>query len=288
MTTNPVHIQSVDQPARDGVGFLPAPPTDASMPTHSPVVPVGVKETIDFWGATLDDAEKNRKATENRLRSLTDTEWGQGLAADSPQLITITAELDAAVANEKRAAFQLRAAFKDHPLYEPVIATKGLGWKSVARWLAAVGGDPYWHSRDDRPRTLGELNAYCGFHVENGIAPRRRKGVQSAWSSPARMRAWLIAEAIVKAGGPYRTVYDEARAKADSAVHTVQCQNTLKPVGGRPAGSNGCGTQAHPEWGAPGSPLRDGHKAARARRAVAKAVLRDLWSYMRLLHGGHE
>lgn len=82
------------------------------------------------------------------------------------------------------------------------------------------------------------------------------------------MRAHLVAKSIVKAGGPYREVYDRGRVKYADAVHQVECRR--------------CAPKGHP---APvGSPLSEGHKYARAVRLIAKAVLKDLWREARRLH----
>jgi len=76
------------------------------------------------------------------------------------------------------------------------------------------------------------------------------------------------------ANSRYLAVYDNARAAAETKVHTRQCQNSKRPS----MHSNGCGTVAHPEWGEPGSKWRPGHMAAHAHRIVAKEFLRDLYA----------
>jgi len=75
------------------------------------------------------------------------------------------------------------------------------------------------------------------------------------------------------ADSKYLAIYQRERAAAEAKRHEKQCQNSHRP----PLGSNGCGTVAHPEWGAPGSPWRPGHCAAHAHRIVAKELLRDLY-----------
>ena len=102
-----------------------------------------------------------------------------------------------------------------------------------------------------------------------GVAPKRQRGAHANWSATAKMRAFLVAESCIKQSGtPYRTVYDATRAKYADALHAVECIR--------------CGPKGKP---APiGSPLSDGHKHARALRAVAKEVLRDLWREARRIH----
>lgn len=146
--------------------------------------------------------------------------------------------------------------------------SRGVGEKQLARLLGACG-DPYWHNAENRPRRVGELWAYCGMHVVQGESPKRRKGAQSNWSDDARKRAWLIAGSCVKTTGRYRDVYDAAKLRYAESVHDRECVR--------------CGPRGRPAL--PGSPISDGHRHARALRAVAKTVLKDLWIEARRLHG---
>lgn len=68
-------------------------------------------------------------------------------------------------------------------------------------------------------------------------------------------------------------IFTEARTSAEAKVHTRTCRNKKIP----PMSPNGCGTSAHPEWGEPGSPWRDGHKNAHAHRVLQKEMLRMFW-----------
>lgn len=235
----------------------------------SPLVPPFVEELLGFWAETLDDIEGLRKATANRHRSLTrDDEWGHGLSDLHPGVAAVSDHLDQFTGFEKSVVKQLELTMKDHPLGPWVKNQKGLGLKTVARYLAAVGGDPAWHPREGRLRSLRELWAYSGLHVVNGQAPVRRRGEQGNWNDGARMRAWNIAQPIIKGKGPYREVYDETRAKYAEAVHQTECRR--------------CGPSGKPAQ--PGSTLNPGHQHARAIRAIAKAVTKDLWTEARRLH----
>jgi hypothetical protein len=69
---------------------------------------------------------------------------------------------------------------------------------------------------------------------------------------------------------PYRKIYDDTRAKYAEAVHQHPCSR--------------CGPKDKPAQ--PGTPLSDGHKHARALRAVAKKVLKDLRREARNIHQG--
>jgi hypothetical protein len=220
----------------------------------------------------LDDLERVRIANENRLRQLTRTETdsdgeerGFGLDESHPDVARLAALVAELVKAEHSAELNLKRMMRAHPLGPWVAGIKGVGDKQAARLLAAIG-DPYWNELHDRPRLVSELWSFAGY----GDAARqvRRRGVKSNWSADAKMRAFLIATSCVKSTGPYRAVYDEARERYAGAVHDRDCVR--------------CGPSGHPALA--GSPISAGHQHARALRAVAKAVLRDLWREAKRLH----
>jgi hypothetical protein len=204
----------------------------------------------------VDDLEKVRVANENRLRQLTRSEGdkdgqnrGWGLDLDHPDVARLAGLVDLLIAAEKQAIKNLEIHMKQHPLGPWVKLAKGVGEKQAARLLAAIG-DPYWNELKNRPRRVAELRSYCGYgDAEKQV---RRKGVKANWSADAKKRAFLVATSIIKAGGPYREVYDQARAKYDGAVHTSECRR--------------CGPAGKPAL--PGSPLSAGHQHARGLRAI--------------------
>lgn len=138
-------------------------------------------------------------------------------------------------------------------------------------------------------------HASCGDHSRcvAGVAPRRAKGERANWNSAARMRARLVAESCVKqdSSSLYRQVYEQGRKKYADAVHAVDCsQCGMCGTCGKPPGA---GRQEHEAGGCPnrkvvkavaGTPLRDGHKHARALRLVSKEVLKDLYLAARDWH----
>jgi hypothetical protein len=299
-------------PGQPAARVLSAP--TASAPLADPLLALAAD--------VLDDLEKVRVANENRLRQLTRGEEavdkdgrndrGFGLDESHPDVARLAALVGMLATAEHQAELNLARLMRGHPLGPWIAAQKGIGEKQGARLLAAIG-DPYIRpeiTRADstvepsRPRTVSELWAFCGYHVIRtpvsgqaapgtqirsaadgtgghpgqeahdthaapaGVAPRRVRGQQSNWSETARKRAWLVAVSCMKSTGPYRAVYDATRARYAEAVHDAPCIR--------------CGPAGKP---APeGSALSDGHKHARALRAVAKEVLRDLWRESRRLH----
>lgn len=137
--------------------------------------------------------------------------------------------------------------------------SRGIGEHLLARLLGHIGHPVYstahhWGGTgenrtliDDGPieRRVSDLWSYCG----HGDPERRKRRGQSpedaaATGSPiAKMLVHLIAEGCMKAGGPYRDVYDERRSLT---------------------------ALSHPEW-------TKGHSHNDALRVAGKVILRDLW-----------
>ena len=321
---SPVAGEQAPVPATHGSAPIePAPvrdrvPPAASKATDSNGRSLLADPLLALSADVLSDLEKVRIANENRLRQLTrsaedsDGETrGFGLDEAHPDVARLAALVGMLAEAEHKATLNLQRVMRKHPLGPWVAAQKGIGEKQGARLLAAIG-DPYIRpeiTREDgavepsRPRLVSELWAYCGYHVVPadhwtgdsqtttvggdlngsgpgrtvsdshhsgaGVAPKRQRGAHANWSATAKMRAFLVAESCIKQSGtPYRAKYDETRAKYADALHAVECIR--------------CGPKGKP---APvGSALSDGHKHARALRAVAKEVLRDLWREARRIH----
>lgn len=223
--------------------------------------------------STVTDLEAVRISLSNRLFSLTHDEHdldgvlrAYGLPEDDPSVLAVQELLKGAQGLERAAVRALEKRMKSHVLYPWVEANKGVGAKSTARLLGAIG-DPYmkelyveeeWgqYRHVYKPRSVAELWAYCGYGVVDGKAPYRRSGFKVNWNPDARKRVWLIAETSVKCNGTYKPVYDAAKAAALAIVHQQDCHR--------------CKVKA-------GEPLTAGHAHARALRRVSKEILRDLW-----------
>ncbi len=121
--------------------------------------------------STVDELEAAKGAAANRLRHMTrdvaDSDGhvrGLGLSPLTPMVRTQQAIVEGLADMEKQAVRALERAVRQHPLGPWIKATVGVGEKQGGRLLAAIG-DPYWNTLHDRPRTVGELHAYCGLHV---------------------------------------------------------------------------------------------------------------------------
>lgn len=227
---------------------------------------------LRFQAELLDDLERIRIANENRLRQLTRTgpdedgeNRGFGLPADHPsarqlaEIVSGTGEL------EKLAVKSLVTELKLHPLYPWLKAQRGIGDKQGARLLASVG-DPYWHAAADRPRLVSELWQYAGHG--DPARSRMRRGQETSYSPEAKKRLWLVSCSCMKAGGPWREVYDLRRKATADRPHTVPCVR--------------CGPSGSPAQ--PGSAWSAGHQHADALRITGKEILRALWCEAKALH----
>lgn len=220
----------------------------------------------------VDDLERTRIANENRLRQLTRTEpdedgelRGFGMSEDDPDVKRLKEIVDNLGALEHQAVLNLQRVMRRDPLWPWLKEQRGVGEKTAARLLAAVG-DPYWHEAEDRPRLVSELWQYCGHGDPE--RSRKRKGQRVEYDPDAKKRIWLIAASTLKAGGPWRTVYDDRREATADRVHAAPCVR--------------CGPAKSP---APaGSPWSKAHQHADALRIVSKELLKALWIESRRLH----
>lgn len=227
---------------------------------------------LTIYADLVDDLERSRIATENRIRALRDV---KGLAG-SPEEERLDSIAMGLAEAERQATKELRKAVKAHPLGEWIGNQVGVGEKQAGRLLGVLG-DPSMRfdpeSGELTSRTVSQLWSYCGYG--DARLQVRRRGEKGNWNSTLKMRAFLIAESCVKQvgkGSPYRAAYDEARIKYADAVYGEDCKR--------------CGPSGKPALA--GSPLSDGHKHARALRALAKLFLKDLWSEARRVHGSCE
>ena len=238
----------------------------------------GTFDDLRLWAEIFHDNQKNRIATANRIRS------GQVRKEETEALM---GHLDGA---ETLLGLAMRRALRKAAPWASAWAkaTHGIGEHTVARLLGAIGHPviaypmrwvtgpaPEGHvcakgrcgtvkGKDDGQerhlvaypsfhRTVSQLWSYCGH---GDPTRRRRKGAtqeeaMASGSPDAKMIVHLMAECCMKAGGPYRDVYDVAR---------LQYADRIEADGKHK-----------------GKPWSDGHQHNAALRKVGKEILRDLW-----------
>lgn len=266
--------------------------TPDAHPNRAPVVSLLDDPILALAADTLDDLERVKIASQNRLRSLTcDTPDADGVLRGSamplahPEVARLAALVQMVEAAEHQAVLNLQRAMRSHPLGPWVKAQRGIGEKQAARLLAKIG-DPCVNATAGTYRTVSQLWAYCGLHVvaggdpgqsnadthtrPAGVAARRQKGQKANWSTDAKTRAWLIVQSCMK--------QLDASCKTDTGIaeHVEGCgcspyRVVIDQRRQRTA-------MTHPEW-TPGHSLND------AMRVASKRLLRDLWREARRCHG---
>lgn len=269
--------------------------TNSGQPAKPPAPSISVSladPTLALAADILDDLESVRIANENRLRALTRDEAdsdgemrGFGLDESHPDVARLAALVEMLTKAEHQAVLNLNRALRRHPLGPWVKSQKGVGEKTAARLLAVIG-DPYVNMQTGEVRTVSQLWAYCGH---GDPARTLRKGMTQAelftlGNPTAKKRVWLIATAILKAGGgeekaitasgttpqtpSLAAVYYHRKRATEGREHATECRR--------------CGPSGKPAQ--PGSPWSDAHRHADALRIVGKEFLRALWLEAKRIH----
>jgi hypothetical protein len=189
--------------------------------THHAAVAAPHDALLLILADAVDDLERVRIATDNRIRSLVQV---KGLE-DSPERRRLEKLRDGIAALEHAATRDLQRAMRAHPLGPWVKRTIGVGEKQAARLLAAIG-DPA-----DRPNPA-KLWQYAG-HGDSARS-KLRKGQPVEHNPIAKMRTRLIANSCIKQmHSPYRAVYDRERVRwADRDTTDLHKHNhALRVVG---------------------------------------------------------
>lgn len=265
----------------------------------------------------LDDLERVRIANGNRASARA----RDGLVDDVVTELLSTSAV-AIKAQEDRVTLQLKRTLRVHPLGPWVKAQHGLGEKTIARLLGAIG-DPYWNSAAGRPRRgPAELWAYCGLHthpilqtVDNtqcsledgtqlpsdqvrsdsrmGTVTGSTTGVNPgqyaddihtsiAWVAARRQRG-QPANWNANARKILYVIAEVIVKTRESPYRVVYDARKLRTEGRLHAVDCArCGPSGSPAKA--GEPWSDAHRHADAMRIVAKEVLKDLWREARRMH----
>jgi hypothetical protein len=206
---------------------------------------------IGHYARQLWDVQRTRIALSHRVGAMK----RDGLS-EQWRLPLIAATADLAV-TEHAIDLQLVRLARQHYLSGWVSQAPGIGLPGFARLLGVTG--PL-----DRFATVSRLWAYLGMHVDDGVAPRRRRGQRANWSAQGRVVAHQLAVAIVRVRrGRYRAAYDRKKAEYLARPRTGP---SACPFG-----------QAHTNK--KGLPVTCGlmHAHMAAERYAVKLLLRDLW-----------
>jgi hypothetical protein len=272
------------------------------------------------------DLEKARIATANRYAALTRTEAdadgevrGYGLDAESVEVRRLSTLLDGLAALEHQAELNLCRLMRAHPLGDWQRRTIGVGEKQLARLLGVIG-DPYWNTRDDRPRTVSQLWAYCGLHVlpAGGHLTHDTQAPIAAGPAPTTPAKYPSMPTVASPGtvaslNPDQCQADAHEGRVGVAARRRKGQRANWSTAAKTRAyliAESCLKQARSPYrlvydngrakyadaahfvdcaqckAKPGDPLKPGHQHARAMRVASKAILRDLWVEAKRLHAG--
>lgn len=274
--TGPFDLRSPKHQRSVKPTFQRAHSPDGAQTSHAPLDQPGgtMSEALTYFARSLDDLMHTRIIVGNREGAMERA----GIVNPGNAFEDAAAGLDLA---EKAMLKAMKAAVRrDYPAIEAwrkSDAAFGIGDRLLARLLGEIGdpvvasplmwvpgpaggdervlapaGDPY-------VRTVSQLWAYCGV----GKPGRMPKGADQArvlagGKPKAKMILRLMAEGCVKANkGPYRFLYDGARAEYADRTHAEDCAQ--------------CRAKA-------GDPWKLGHQHAAALRKVSKEILKDLYA----------
>ena len=230
------------------------------------MVGMAAKALDDIEGARIRAGQRYDILTKSRDELDEDgLSRGHGVPEDAKAAVMLRNLHESYMEAEKLAVKNLEYTVKQTVFADFIRDTKGLGMKTAGRLLACTY-DPYWHYGEDRPRLVSELWAYCGMSVVNGSAQKRKKGVVSNWNDDARKRLYVITDGFIKqgAGGPYRELYDDYKAKYEP----IEVDG--KELFWRDEGDE---------------PISKGHVDNRARRLMSKELLKRMWIVSRDARG---
>jgi hypothetical protein len=317
----------------------PAGPQSPPPANNEPIPMVGppVVDPLLFVHATAhNDLEQQRIASENRLRQLIRGGWddprmklreedgqpkyatpddlpadedgeklrGFGLTMSNPDVARLAGITDALRKLENDAKLGMCRALRRGSIHPWVKAQIGLGEKQIARLLSAIG-DPYWHTAEDRPRTVSELWAYSGLHVLPIGQMTHAAQMNAADGDPPLLPAshgdndahrsgagGELTSDPGHLGGDARTSSAGVAAKrrrgvrsnwsTDAKTRAYLCAASCIKQARSPYRTVYVGRRAHtaithPEW-------TPGHSHNDALRIASKAILRDLWREAKRLH----
>jgi len=162
---------------------------------------------------TFFDIQKTRIAVTNRIKAY------QRLGVEVPGELNWFLE-DTRLLEDK-IKFRIMNVMKHMPLYtEWASKVKGIGPLLLAQAVALIGDI-------SRFPNVSKLWKYSGYHVEEGKAPRKRRGAKASWNHKLKTVFWKIGRQLIMAKGSYyryylkfRKYYDEREdLKDESDLH---------------------------------------------------------------------
>jgi len=109
---------------------------------------------------------------------------------------------------EKELDGHIAAEVEQYPIYDYVVAVKGIGPMLAAKLISMVDVSRAPH--------VSSLWRYAGLAVIDGERERPVKGEKLHYNKRVKTTCYLIAGSFLKSGSPYRDEYDKARIYYDA------------------------------------------------------------------------
>lgn len=210
------------------------------------------------------DIQKLRIATSNRLSMYGKLDVLTPIQAAKLQEIVSDLKAD-----EGKLLGQIHDELKAIPVWQWLKTVKGIG-------PAMAGGLVGWIDDISKSPHPSSLWRYAGLHVEEGKAPRRKRGEKAPWSWRLKTHMWKVVKQLLQAGNPfYRGYYDQYKAyevgKCEHGGLRIVPSASLPTKGGKKYEPEGV--------------ISVGHVDNRAKRKVAKLLLAHVWHVWREMEG---
>ena len=141
--------------------------------------------------------QKTRIQFGNRLDAISRDADDTG---DSPQLEIILKWHKIFSDLESELDKDIGAIVSQHPIYDSVVAIKGVGPMLAAKLISMIN--------ITRSNTVSQLWRYSGYAVINGEIERPTKGTKLAYNKRLKSTCYLIAVSFLRSSSPYRHLYD--------------------------------------------------------------------------------
>ena len=178
---------------------------------------------------------------------------------------------------EQEIRLYIENALEGIPIYEKFLKhIKGIGPILAGGLISNL--DPH------KAKHVSSFWRYCGLHVKDGKAPKRRKGKKLDFNVKMRTLMWKVGDSFIKHRTPkYREIYDQAKKKENEKLgyplenpencpYYNECIKSIINKASRTGKT-------------PKKPPCKLHIDLRARRKMVKRFLADLWVEWRKLEG---
>jgi len=170
---------------------------------------------------------------------------------------------------EDRMKKEILEEVEKYPIWrEWLMDVKGIGpclAGGLLAWIGDIGKFP----------TVSKLWAYCGLHVVDGMAPRKKRGAKVTWNPKLRTHAWKIGQSFMKVGGYYKELYKKIKSEYLEKMGKYIEDPSLCPK------YKDCVKRLRKR----SQPACRGHIDAMSRRKTVKIFLQHLWVKWRELEG---